>query len=523
VFSGLVALADVAPTVLELAGLPPLPGANGASVVAALRDAGNQGRSAAWVETLATQLDMGMSPLLGVRTATHKYVRAPEPELYDLSADPSELVNRAGDEPTLAAELDLLVEERARGRPIVPSFRPDAEERARLEALGYLRGDVPRPPDDSLGRVGGLDPKRGAAEIEKIDRLTLLLSQRRGSEALAVYDELGVRGYTVRILGATAALQASQPERAEHEARLALEMAPDAEALVALGTAVLAQRRSAEARQHFEQAAALEPEKAGPLLALGWIAESEGRRDEAARRYEEVRALPVPSPEALWRLAALALEADRRDDARGLLAELPQAELRNPDAAQRLARAERTAGRPDLARTRIEGSLKEYPWIPELWLLKADLLDQAAELEGALAARREALRLAPGRPDVENAVAWTLARLGRELPEAEQRAEAAIERLGRLPPLLDTLASVRNAQGRHAEALVPADEGLERAAEDARVDLLFRRAEALAGLGRRENAEQALALAQREAAGQPSPAHTWPEAEQRVRRLLGGA
>ena len=152
--------------------------------------------------------------------------------------------------------------------------------------------------------------------------------------------------------------------------------------------------------------------------------------------------------------------------------------------------------------------------------LKAELLDQAGDLEGALAARREALRLAPERGDTENALAWTLARLGRDLPEAEQHAERAIARLGRVPPLLDTLAWVRVAQGRYEAALALADEGLASATQDARVDLLFRRAEALAGLGRRESAEEALALARSEAAARDATSRTWPESERRVLQLL---
>ena len=90
----------------------------------------------------------------------HKYVRAPEPELYDLAADPHELTNRAAELPELVAELDRMVEQVAAvGRPVEPSFRPDAEERARLEALGYLQGAAPIGADASLGRVGGPGPE----------------------------------------------------------------------------------------------------------------------------------------------------------------------------------------------------------------------------------------------------------------------------------------------------------------------------------------------------------------------------
>jgi Tfp pilus assembly protein PilF len=258
-------------------------------------------------------------------------------------------------------------------------------------------------------------------------------------------------------------------------------------------------------------------------VGLGVIAELEGQLDEAARRYEQVRTLPVPSPEALWRLAALHIEAGRRDEARALLAEVPQAELRVPSAAERLARAERSAGHPELARARIEGALREYPWSETLWLTRAELLDQLGDLDGALAARREALRLEPDRPDALNSLSWTLARLGRDLPEAEQYAERAIQQLGRRPALLDTLALVRLAQGRHGAALALADEGLAAAEKRDRVDLLFRRAEALAGLDRSQEAEQALAHAVQEAAAQPPAWNTWSEAEQRVRRLLDGS
>jgi choline-sulfatase len=520
VVTGVAALADVAPTLLELAGLPPLPGARGASLAAALRTGGESPRETAWVETLATQLDMGWSPLLGVRSAREKYVRAPEPELYDLADDPDELENLAAARPERVAELDRRVEELAAGRPVVPSFRPDAEERAQLEALGYLHGAAEVRADPSLGRVGGPDPKREMKTQPHLDTLLALISERRGPEALAVYDRIRTPGFSVRMIGANAALLAGDFERAEREARAALAVAELPEPWVVIAKVQLQNGSPAEAKRSLDRALALDPEKSSTWLGLGFLAESDGRVDEALQLYERARSMPNVAPEALWRVAALKLEAGQREEARALLARVPQAELRLPEAAARLARAERAAGRPELARTRVDGALRDYPNDPELWLLKAELIDQAGDLRAALAARRNALQLAPGRPHLENAVAWTLGRLGRNLAEAETLASRAIAKLGRKPALLDTLATVRTAQGRFAEALALAEEGLAAAAAGDRVDLSFRRAEALAGLGRREDAEQALALARREADAKPTPWNTWPEAERRVRRLL---
>jgi arylsulfatase A-like enzyme/Tfp pilus assembly protein PilF len=524
VVGGVVALGDVAPTLLALAGLPPLPGAEGIDLAPVLRTGGESPRSAAWVETLATQLDMGWSPLLGVRTRSEKYVRAPEPELYDVVADPGELANLAGERRERAAELDRLVEaQAAAGRPVAPSFSPDAEERAQLEALGYLQGAPDVPVDRSLGRVGGPDPKHELERDSSLEEVLLLIDQRRGAEALAAYDRIQKPGFAIRLIGGNAALLAGDTERAEREARAALAIADLPDPWVLLARVQLENGHHEEARRSLERAVALDGEKAQTWLWLGAVAESEGRAEEAMEHYERARTQPNVPPAAFWRLAALQLEAGRRDAARELLAQIPQSELRFPDAAQRLARAERDSGRLDLARTRVDGALREFGHVPELWLLKAELLDQAGELREALAARRTALRLGPARADAQNAVAWTLGRLGRNLAEADALAARALAALGRQPALLDTLATVRIAQGRFAEALALADEGLPAASARDRVDLAYRRAEALAGLGRREDAERALALARREAEAHARAWSTWPEAERRVERLLARA
>jgi hypothetical protein len=167
---------------------------------------------AAWVETLATQLDMGWSPLLGVRTAQHKYIRAPEPELYDLAADPRELTNRAALEPERAAELDRLVEERAAGRPVVPSYRLDAAERAQLEALGYAgraRASRSRP------RTRRRSDLKGSAKHLQLDAVLALNERRMRSPPTTASRGLAFG----RADRANAALLAGDVERAEREAR----------------------------------------------------------------------------------------------------------------------------------------------------------------------------------------------------------------------------------------------------------------------------------------------------------------
>jgi N-acetylglucosamine-6-sulfatase len=89
---------DLAPTLLELAGVPAPPSVQGASWLPLLD--GRPGRDAFLYEYFR---EMGTVPTcLGVRTRDWKFVTYPDDpqlaaELYDLRTDPGELVNLAGD------------------------------------------------------------------------------------------------------------------------------------------------------------------------------------------------------------------------------------------------------------------------------------------------------------------------------------------------------------------------------------------------------------------------------------------
>jgi N-acetylglucosamine-6-sulfatase len=102
---------DLTATILDLAGAPPPHRADGSSLMASIRD-GDQGWSApvlteALIESEADNGRARLSQLgftdartvIGVRTARYNLVRwaTGEDELYDLRADPNELVNRAMD------------------------------------------------------------------------------------------------------------------------------------------------------------------------------------------------------------------------------------------------------------------------------------------------------------------------------------------------------------------------------------------------------------------------------------------
>jgi tetratricopeptide (TPR) repeat protein len=370
----LARLADVTPTLLALAGLPPLERSSGASLLPLLGAAPEAEPRLAWVETLATQLDLGWSPLLGVRTSDHKYVRAPQPELYELATDPGETRNLAAQEPGLVARLDALVEARAAGRTAAPNLGVDAETAERLRALGYLTPDQPAGGARPLGTVGGPDPKQEMPKLEVLREIFTFLKLRRGREALARFPALGELGFELELLRGEAALLASDLDTARGAAGRARQLWPQHPSpLLLSGRIEEAEGRLDAAEASFREAARLDPQAGGARVGLGRVAEARGDLAAARAYYEEARALRRVEAEALWRLAALVIESEGPEAARPILAGLPQSLARSPEAAARLARAERAAGRLDLARLRVLGSLRDHPEASELRQIEAEL------------------------------------------------------------------------------------------------------------------------------------------------------
>jgi tetratricopeptide (TPR) repeat protein len=384
VVTRLVRLADVAPTLLALAGLPALGGASGASLLPALAGAPDAGAQLAWVETLATQLDLGWSPLLGVRTPDHKYVRAPRPELYELATDPGETRNLAARQPVLVAELDALVEARAAGQKATPNLGVDHETAERLRALGYLGSGEPATSGRPLGEVGGPDPKDEMGKLEMLREVLTYLKQRRGREALERFASLGAVGFELEVLRGEAALLAGEFAAAHASVERARRLDPQrSSALVLRGRIEEREGRLGRAAATFREALLMDPEAGTAEVGLGRVAETRGDEATARAHYENARRMRRVEAEALWRLAALEIERHSHAAARAILAELPQSFARSPEAAARLALAERAAGRSDLARVRVRGALRIHPQATELLNIEAELVAEEAAKIGS--------------------------------------------------------------------------------------------------------------------------------------------
>ena len=295
-----VGLADVAPTVLELAGLPPNARVHGTSLLrepAAARPL--------WAASEYPARQYGWAALRSLRSDGMKYVEAPRPELFDLARDPGELRNLAPERPGEVAQWSARLRETERSlaalRTAEAPAEADAETRERLAALGYARSAAPA----ARGDTGRVDPKDGVAEVGVIDR---------------AYDALQ-RGDTA---GAVARFA---------DAVLRFPTSPAAWTGRGLASEAAGDRKAAEA--YLRRAEALDPARAETLLRLAALAEARGDRGEELRVRRRL-ALLFPRHAASRRQLAAALERSGRF-------EEAEAALRQAQALDGSSRATRRA------------------------------------------------------------------------------------------------------------------------------------------------------------------------------------
>ena len=291
---GLVRLIDVAPTVLEIAGLGGEgAGMQGRSLLPWLRGKTDEDLDAV-VESFYPRENFGWSELVGLVSGRWKFIQAPRPELYDLAADPGETADLFASAPAEAREMARKLEEnllRLASGAASPGGTAGlrASDRERLRSLGYVNFAPAKP------GAAAPDPK------DKIELLKLV----QGAQA---YEMNGQWPEAERVY---AEIVAEIPDSPESYVNLAIVQArqsrfdlaietlvrgvarmPDSESLlVRLGHTYLVAGKAREALETMDKVLALNPGNVDALTVGAGILDATGRKDEARAYYE--RALAV--------------------------------------------------------------------------------------------------------------------------------------------------------------------------------------------------------------------------------------
>jgi arylsulfatase A-like enzyme/Flp pilus assembly protein TadD len=330
-----VSLVDVAPTLLELAGLKPPPMA-GRSLVPALRGKALPPRPL-YFESLADSLLYGWSPLEGVRRGSWKYIRSSTPELYDLGSDPGERTDRSRTDrdvaEDMAAELTRLEGSWSGKEGSAANPTPmDPQQLAMLASLGYVGGAV------STERRDGRNPRDGVHLIRGIAQGRDLMEAHQPGAALeawkAVLDEDPDNRF-VLLESAHASIAMGDFEGAqrfaEHLVRVYPEFAPGA---IVLGELWVRRGEPARAVEVFKAASAHHPEDQALSYRHALALLASGRAADARKTLDPMIEAE-PDTGSLW-LARGAARA-REGDAAGAAADLAEGVRRGYDDPEVLA------------------------------------------------------------------------------------------------------------------------------------------------------------------------------------------
>lgn len=269
---------DILPTVVDWLRIPPPERLDGASLRPYLEGAEEEDRIA-FGET-DYPLRFGWAPLRSVRTEGSKFIEAPRPEMYDLHADPGELINHYQPSDLAVQKFrGMLAQVKAKASaspsPAAAAIQDSQSSRDALKALGYQ--------DQSSAAVSATaaetsrlpDPKDKIEEQNLLHTAMIASDDNRTDQARQALErvlQLDPRSPTgLRQLGELEFHAEDYVQAAEH-LKLAREVRPeDATAAFYEGQARQKIGDFAGARDALEASLKLAPEQFPARLLLGQV------------------------------------------------------------------------------------------------------------------------------------------------------------------------------------------------------------------------------------------------------------
>jgi arylsulfatase A-like enzyme/Tfp pilus assembly protein PilF len=390
---------DLLPTVLDATGHGIPSGVQGISLLPLLLGMNEANERAVYTESLYPLLHYGWSPLRSIRTREHKFIDAPNAELYDLTADRDERENILLDDRRAARELKdrltaLLAEIEREESDRAGTAEIDEETLQQLRALGYVagQGGVAAEEESDVPRA---DPK---------DRIEL--------------HQL--------IMAAQSDLGQENPEKAEQRLDQVLEIDADIiDAHQMLGTISSQREEYEEAIGHFQRALELDGEHATSLFGLAGAYRNLDRLDEALVGFRRLIDLNPDDSKAIVAVAQIHVDRDERSEAISLLEEATQ----SPDAVailfHQLGELLVLEGRTEEARRSFEQAAKNNEELAQPRFNLAVLEEEAGNIARAIDLYEQTLELAPAHFEAQ----FNLGRLNGQrgnLDRQQQLYEAAL-------------------------------------------------------------------------------------------------
>ncbi|PYX08133.1 MAG: hypothetical protein DMG88_11695 [Acidobacteria bacterium] len=290
---GRVRLVDLAPTVLEVAGVPIPSQMQGQSLLRIARTNPDADQPA-YARSDFPQQAFGWSPLESWRAGRYLYVRSPKPELYDLSADPGAKRNLAQTSKailaTLASQLESFDSHFGRQGSKPETAGLSSTEVQKLASLGYV--GLQKTPSGASPAVSGTDSKDTIARANEILKALLNVSEGRPERAVPALQQVLAAQANMYLaqygLGVALAQQGQYAQAVEHLHK-AIELQPDsAWAHYEMGASLVRIGDFKTAAIHLELASARLPKFRDARLLLAESYERLGKSKEAQIEQKKI-------------------------------------------------------------------------------------------------------------------------------------------------------------------------------------------------------------------------------------------
>jgi len=421
VVTEIVQLVDLAPTVLDLLGIPAPAQWQGRSLRPLLEGKRGSGFKQAYSETFYPRFHYGWSQLQALYDKQRKYILAPRDELYDLSLDPQELHDRTMDSNRgeMRGRLMAFVSLFSHGALSADSaHKMTQQDQQRLAALGYLSGIVQVNEQAPLA-----DPKDKLPINNALAKAVTLVSEKNWQEVVDLLRPI----------------VAAEPKLADGWS--------------ILGNAYLGLRRQREALDAFRRALALKPDNNFLMLNILTTMTILGEYEAAATETEHFLKIFPRDAALLEKMGNIRFLQNRPDEA---LIYLRQAYTIDPAASQSfnlagealIMKKDYTAAEEILRR-----GLQENGRARNTHYLLAQVQESLGRTDQALELYRQELEIDPGKYEAAVNLANYYKQAGR-MDEAARYYRMAIDSNGMLKLPRFHLAEIMLKKGENMQAAV---------------------------------------------------------------------
>jgi choline-sulfatase len=284
---------------------------------------------ASYAESRFGELHFGWTAIHSLRDGSWKYIDGPDPELYQLTADPGERDNRRTTRADTASGMGRVLQALASRDQAPPTGAASSDVAERLRSLGYVSGRVEL---GAAGRAGGAGGAGGAGADPKREIVRYEAYVKAFNDSLAALEtgraheaEIGFRRlarefplafephqYLARALGARHATA-----DAIAELDLAIQLSPREAVLYFDAARTLADGGQFDrAFVRIADGRRLEPASFYGALTEGLVARAAGQADRAARAFRDAIQMNPTLAVAHLELGQLAESRGDRDAAR---------------------------------------------------------------------------------------------------------------------------------------------------------------------------------------------------------------